>query len=210
MQLDATMNVFQRVGVGLKAWYWAWFVEGGAERIAPAVGSQAPLAIEGPTVETTPEKTPEPETPVPEKKPGKVEATTRKADTRRPPARSEALTLLETLQRESRLIDFLKEDVAAYQDAQIGAAVRDIHREAGKVLERMFALRAVLDQAEGATVSLDPSEATRVRLVGDVREGATTGTLVHHGWIATKVELPAWSGPAEATNIVAPAEVEVR
>jgi hypothetical protein len=125
------------------------------------------------------------------------------------PARSEALTLLETLQREARLIDFLKEDIAAYQDAQIGAAVRDIHRDAAKALERLFALRPVLDQAEGSPVTLGGDQAGRVRLVGNVREGATAGTLVHHGWAATKAELPLWSGPKDAERVVAPAEVEV-
>src|SRR4029450_745151 len=57
------------------------------------------------------------------------------------PTRSDALTLLATLQREARLIDFLMEDLASYDDAQIGAAVRDVHRDCAAVLERMFALR---------------------------------------------------------------------
>lgn len=124
-------------------------------------------------------------------------------------ARSEALTLLETLQREARLIDFLKEEIGGYQDAQIGAAVRDIHRDAGKVLERLFALRPVMEQAEGSPVALGADQAGRVRLVGNVREGAASGTLVHPGWAATKVELPVWSGPGSAERVVAPAEVEL-
>ncbi|MGV2334905.1 MAG UNVERIFIED_CONTAM: DUF2760 domain-containing protein [Planctomycetaceae bacterium] len=45
------------------------------------------------------------------------------------PQRSEAISLLATLQREGRLLDFLKEPIDAYSDAQIGAAVRDIHRD---------------------------------------------------------------------------------
>ncbi|MCD4755860.1 MAG: DUF2760 domain-containing protein, partial [Deltaproteobacteria bacterium] len=32
------------------------------------------------------------------------------------------------LQREGRLIDFLQEDIEPYDDAQIGAAVREVHR----------------------------------------------------------------------------------
>src|SRR5438105_3829505 len=62
-----------------------------------------------------------------------------------PPARSEALTLLSVLQREGRLVDFLKEPIAGYSDAQVGAAVRDIHRDCATALDRIFALRAVLD-----------------------------------------------------------------
>src|SRR5690242_9065624 len=61
-----------------------------------------------------------------------------------PPARSDALALLSVLQREARLVDFLKEDIAPYADAQVGAAVRDVHRDAGAALERLFALRPVL------------------------------------------------------------------
>src|SRR5690606_14844528 len=49
-------------------------------------------------------------------------------------ARSDALTLLETLQREARLIDFLMEPLDNYSDAQIGAAVREVHRDCGQVL----------------------------------------------------------------------------
>ena len=55
--------------------------------------------------------------------------------------RSDALTLLSVLQREARLIDFLKEEIAGYADAQIGAAVRDVHRDAAAALDRLFALK---------------------------------------------------------------------
>lgn len=190
------MNVFQRIGIGLKAWYWAWFVAGAAERLAPVVTS---LGGPAPSEEPKAKSAPPPVTPSPPPKPAAPPK----------PARSEALTLLEALQREARLIDFLKEDVAPYEDAQIGAAVRDIHRDAAKLLERLFAIRPVIDQAEGSAVSLDGKEAGRVRLVGNVREGASSGTLVHHGWTATKVELPVWSGPKDTDRVVAPAEVEV-
>lgn len=193
------MNVFERFGIGLKAWYWAWFVDGAAERLAPSVRHLGTPALEAPKAEPKLEA-PKPAAPPP--KPAPPPAPPK-------PARSEALTLLETLQREARLIDFLKEEIAGYQDAQIGAAVRDIHRDAGKALERLFALRPVLDQAEGSPVTLGGDQAGRLRLIGNVREGATSGTLVHHGWAATKVELPMWSGPKDAERVVAPAEVEV-
>src|SRR5688500_1390014 len=49
--------------------------------------------------------------------------------------RSEAITLLAALQREGRLVDFLKESLADYSDAQIGAVARDLHRDCGKVVE---------------------------------------------------------------------------
>ncbi len=56
-----------------------------------------------------------------------------------PRGRSEALTLLATLQREARFVDFIMESLEGYSDAQIGAVARDVHRDCGKVLERLFA-----------------------------------------------------------------------
>ena len=58
--------------------------------------------------------------------------------------------MLATLQREARFVDFVKESLEGYADAQIGAVARDVHRDCGAVLERLFALRPVLaDQEEG-------------------------------------------------------------
>jgi hypothetical protein len=70
------------------------------------------------------------------------------------PQRSEALTLLSALQREARFVDFIQEPIAAYSDAQIGAAVRDVHRECGKVLGRLFDLQKVVADDEGAPVDV--------------------------------------------------------
>lgn len=191
------MNVFQRIGIGLKAWYWAWFVAGAAEQLTPMVrslgGESRPSPLETAPVPATPPKPAAPSKPIPAPK----------------PTRSDAFTLLEALQREARLVDFLKEDISTYQDAQIGAAVRDVHRDSAKLLERLFALRPILDQPEGSVISIDNAEAGRYRLVGNVREGATQGSLAHHGWTATKSELPIWSGPENAMRIIAPAEIEI-
>src|SRR5438128_2631443 len=47
-----------------------------------------------------------------------------------PPKPSGApLRMLILLQREGRLVDFLLEDINAYSNDQVGAAVRDIHRQ---------------------------------------------------------------------------------
>ena len=42
-------------------------------------------------------------------------------------AADRAIQLLALLQREGRLVDFLREDLGSYSDAQIGAAARDVH-----------------------------------------------------------------------------------
>src|SRR5262245_9345572 len=85
------------------------------------------------------------------------------------PTRSDALTLLATLQREARLIDFLMEDLASYDDAHIGAAVRDVHRDCAAALERMFALRPLHAQEEGAPVEIRAGyNPTQLQLTGNV------------------------------------------
>ena len=127
------------------------------------------------------------------------------------PARSEALTLLSTLQREARFVDFIKEPIAGYEDAQIGAAVRDIHRDCGTVLERLFALRPLVDEAEGFAAQVPTGfDPNRFRLIGNVAgQPPYQGKLRHQGWTATNVQMPEWSGSAETANVVAPAEVEL-
>lgn len=127
------------------------------------------------------------------------------------PARSEAITLLATLQREARFLDLAQESLDEYSDAQVGAAARDVLRDARKVLERLFALKPVLDQEEGASVDVPAGfDAGRFRLTGDVSgQPPFRGRLVHHGWQATKCELPAWSGSEASSRVVAPAEVEL-
>lgn len=128
------------------------------------------------------------------------------------PLRSDAVTLLAALQREGRLIDFFKESIEAYSDAQVGAAVRDIHRDCGGMLERQFAIRPVLDQAEGSNVTIGANaKSGRIKLTGKVGDTTqSSGTLVHHGWLVTRSDVPVWTGDAEAASIVTPAEVEVR
>jgi hypothetical protein len=125
------------------------------------------------------------------------------------PQRSEALTLLATLQREARLVDFLKESIGEYSDAQIGAAVRDIHRDAAGVLDRLFKLRPIANEEEGAEIQA-PADADRYRLIGTVRGTPPhRGRLVHHGWEAAKCEVPEWSGNPAGVQVIAPVEVEM-
>lgn len=125
------------------------------------------------------------------------------------PTRSDAIGLLATLQREGRLIDFLREPIDSFSDAQVGAAVRDIHRDCGAVLERQFAIRPVLEQPEGSQVSLSRSSGRRIRVTGRGAESApSSGTLVHPGWQATRCDLPVWTGDAENAMVLLPAEVE--
>lgn len=144
--------------------------------------------------------------------PAKLEAPAKPAaPVKLAPQRSQALTLLAVLQREARLVDFLKENIAAYDDAQVGAAVREIHRDALAALDRIFELRPVREEAEGASVTVPAGyDAGRIKLVGNVTGSPPhSGRLAHAGWEATRVELPEWSGNDASAKVVAPAEVEL-
>jgi hypothetical protein len=124
--------------------------------------------------------------------------------------RDGALGLMALLQREGRLIDFLREGLDDYEDEDIGAAVRDIHRGCKKVLDDHFTLEAVMPGEEEDEVTVpkgfDPSE---IRLIGEVSgDPPFKGTLRHAGLRATKVDLPKLSAGVDRT-VIAPAEVEL-
>lgn len=126
--------------------------------------------------------------------------------------RSEALSLLAALQREARFVDFVKEPIAAYSDAQIGAAARDVHRDCGAVLERMFAIRPLVEADEGNQVEVPAGfDAVRYKLAGNVAgQPPYRGALCHHGWQATRAEVPEWTGGKASELVLAPAEVELK
>jgi hypothetical protein len=136
----------------------------------------------------------------------------RKAPEPKRPKRSEALTLLAALQREARFVDFVLEPIGGYSDAQIGAAVRDIHRDSASLLERMFGVQPLVTEAEGATIEIPAGfDAARYSLTGAVSgHPPHRGQLAHHGWQATRCELPSWTGSDEAAHVVAPAVVELK
>jgi hypothetical protein len=141
-----------------------------------------------------------PETPPPPERPKSA-----------PPARSEAITFLATLQREARFIDFVQEQLADYTDAQIAAAARDVHRDCRATIDRLFGIGPLVTEAEGATIDVPAGfDAARYRLTGKVAgQPPYRGSLQHHGWVATRCELPAWTGGRDAALVVAPAEVEL-
>lgn len=121
-----------------------------------------------------------------------------------------ALLLLAMFQREGRLVDFLRETLDGHDDATVGALARDIHRGLKKVLDAHVTLEHVMPGDEGSGVTLpagfDPS---RVRVVGNVTGSPPwKGTLKHHGWRASKVNLPKLAEGMDA-SVVAPAEVEL-
>jgi len=121
-----------------------------------------------------------------------------------------AARLLAVLQREGRLVDFLREEISTYDDAQVGAAVRAVHTGCRKALEEFVSFVPVMEGEEGGRVQVEAGfDASAIRLVGDVQgEPPFAGSLAHHGWRVETIELPELPESMDAM-IVAPAEVEV-
>lgn len=173
------------VGVAFKAFFAALFDSKTSARIARALASDA-------VVEST--KLPAPEKPKPAAQPK--------------PARSDAITLLATLQREARLVDLVQESLDGYSDAQIGAAARDVIRDCNKTLSRMFAIAPLSDVDEGESIEVSENASPNsIRVSGSKNSG--TGTVLHRGWKATMCEVPKWSGHRDDAWIIAPTEVEL-
>lgn len=197
-----------RIWLAIRVFFRVLFSRAVAERVGRALEDlrqmrrEGPVGPESPEAEATPETGP-PTTKSPLKGPAKPAAKTA--------VRSEALTLLAALQREARLVDLIQEPLDQYTDAQIGAAARDVLRNAAKTLDRFFSLRPVVQAEEGAVVEtprdFDPN---RYRLIGHVAgQPPYRGRLVHPGWEADRCELPTWSGPESAAHVIAPAELEI-
>jgi len=122
-----------------------------------------------------------------------------------------ALQVLGILQRDARLIDFLMEDISAYEDEQVGSAVRSLHEQCRATLTRYVTLTPVIDGVEGTYTKADAAGGSGVvKFVGNVPAGPPPkgGTLRHRGWKATKVDLPTIPAKQDVT-VVAPAEIEI-
>ena len=123
-----------------------------------------------------------------------------------------ALQMLAILQRDSRLIDFLMEDISSYTDDQVGAAVRTLHEDSKAALARHISLAPVIDGVEGTFQKLDSTKTpdpSRIKLIGNVPASGKVagGTLRHRGWAALSIQLPPL-GKQDVT-VIAPAELEV-
>jgi hypothetical protein len=120
-----------------------------------------------------------------------------------------ALQMLSILQRDARLVDFIMEDIVAYTDDQVGAAVRGLHDQARESLARYVKLEPVIDGVEGTFTKPALSDPAAVKFVGNVPAGKPSGGLLRHkGWRAGRIDLPPLN-PKQDSSILAPAEIEV-
>jgi hypothetical protein len=142
--------------------------------------------------------------------PASTPATPPAAAALRDTAPDSALQLLALLQREARLIDFAREDLGSYADAQIGAAARVVHEGCAKVLREHFDIVPVRDEPEGSRITLPAGfDAAAVRLTGNVvGQAPFSGSLSHRGWRVADVRLPQLAERHD-THVLAPAEVEL-
>lgn len=127
-----------------------------------------------------------------------------------PKPQIDPLQLVSILQREGRLIDFLMEDIQGLPDAQIGAAVREVHRKTAKALADHVALVPVVETLEDEKMTVqagyDPSS---IRVVGNLGANPPyTGFVRHRGWKASDVKLQPLP-PGQNPKVITPAEIEV-
>ncbi|MCC6559078.1 MAG: DUF2760 domain-containing protein [Polyangiaceae bacterium] len=144
-----------------------------------------------------------------EARPAKA-ARERAAEAPQKPSVEPALQLLALMQREGRLVDFLEQDIAAFSDADVGAAARAVHEGCRKALRDHAKLAPVRAEEEGAKVTLaagfSPAE---VKLTGNVGgKPPYNGVLRHHGWRAEEISLPT-PVAGHDPRVIAPAEVEL-
>lgn len=121
-----------------------------------------------------------------------------------------AVQVLAVLQSEGRLLDFLSEDIEGYGDADIGAAVRDVHKGLRRALADHFPVKPLRTEEEESNITVPSGfDPAAVRLTGNV-VGAPpfNGKLKHRGWKVENVRLPRLPD-GDAAKIIAPAEVEV-
>ncbi|QDT13082.1 DUF2760 domain-containing protein [Planctomycetes bacterium K23_9] len=182
------------LGIALKAFSAALFNREASERLRQALDANTPSA-----------NLPEPKPPV------KAPVVMEQMPAPKTPTRSDAITLLSTLQREARLVDLIQEDLSNFSDAQVGAAARPCLQTCASTLSRLFGLAAVSDAGEGATVDLNDAitnggSPARYQWIGE--GNSTSGKLVHQGWQATQVELPTWTGADTDANVIAPAQLQ--
>ncbi len=177
-----------RIALAFRAFFKALFDSQFATQLSPLLQSGAPPKLSAPATESKPQQ------PVDKK-----------------PARSDALTLLAALQREARFVDMIQEPLGDYNDAQVGAAARDVLRDCQQVVDRLFGLAPLVEQPEGSEFQVPEGyDAGSVRLTGNVSGTPPyTGRLVHHGWRATRCEIPKWTGSDASRLVVAPQEVEL-
>ena len=128
-------------------------------------------------------------------------------------AEAEVVAFLGLLQEKGRLVDFLMDDVALYDDSRVGAAARVVHYGCRDVLLEHFRVTPISTAEEGSQVTVPEGfAADEYRLMGKVTGNPPfKGTLLHKGWKTESVKLPRIIKTAEKRlPSIAPALVEIK
>lgn len=128
------------------------------------------------------------------------------------PSTGAAIQILSLLQRKGRFVDFLQEDLQQYDDAQIGAAARNVHDGCKAALDEYVRIEPIFEEPEGSEVTVPPGfDAREIRLTGSVTgDPPFRGALQHRGWRVRDVGLPALMQADDRDRVLAAAEVEVQ
>jgi hypothetical protein len=128
-------------------------------------------------------------------------------------AEAEVVAFVGLLQEKGRLVDFLMEDVAPYEDKEVGAAARVVHHGCREVLHEHFKVTPISEAEEGSQITVPAGYAAdEYRFVGKISgEPPFTGTLLHKGWKTESVKLPRVLKTSEKRlPSIVPAQVELK
>jgi len=182
------------------------------ERVAFAFRCFLSVLLHGDIPNDIAQKLAKPAAPVPQAPSPAAPSVSPLREVERPPLETfdRAAQMLTLLQRDGRLIDFLKEDITLYPDEQLGAAVRTIHESCRQVLERYLKLEPILDSEEEQPVTVQAGfDPAAIKLIGNVAgEPPVRGVLHHKGWRVKEMNLPPLPQGA-GRRVLAPAEVEL-
>ena len=103
-------------------------------------------------------------------------------------------------------------DIAPYQDAQVGAAVRELHANCRKALAQYVTLEPIMEGEEDGPVTVEEGfDPSSVKLVGNVTgRPPLRGLLRHRGWRVAGINMPSLPPRGAVRAVVAPAEVEIQ
>ncbi|PIE75069.1 MAG: hypothetical protein CSA18_01845 [Deltaproteobacteria bacterium] len=120
------------------------------------------------------------------------------------------LHLLSVLQEEGRFIDFLNENLSDYDDEDIGAAVRSIHKGCKDGISRYLELKPLLEIDEDEPFEVDSGfNPDMIKLTGNVVGNPPfKGVVRHRGWKAENINMPELKKVNDASFLV-PAEIEI-
>jgi Domain of unknown function (DUF2760) len=193
--------MFARAGSLGRAW-WGLAV---AQRTGTDPSLQAKIdgLLANPSASVPASPPPAAPVPTPVEKRGPIIPTT-------PKPTGEPLQLLAILQAESKLIDFLLEDISAASDSQVGVGVREVHKLAQAALKKHLTIEPILPgEYEDRVIVPMGFNPSAIQVVGNVTgEPPFNGKLAYNGLRVKEIKLPT-RPEGQDPMILMPAEVEM-